>query len=231
MKKRHFDKLIGFITSNPFILFFTSFVISTLLYTGIIIIVNCFKKDPLLRFDDADKNNLIQIGLFAAAISAVWEALKARKDTIKLFEAEYQPILAMFKRIGDENTKRWKYLEYGFYKTGRKFQYLAVRNVGKGTAFNVNVYKILDNQSEENKLNIEKHSEKVIPPGSEIAIKFKQEISDVKNLNNTQYFVEACSAQRKSYWYRFVIRDIERGYIEFIKMAETETAIAETNLQ
>jgi len=206
--------------------FFIAGFILIVSYTFCIVLVNLIKGVSVLSFDDADKTNYVQIVLLCGTLTVIWEAFLARKDTYKLYEIENKPILTVSRKFASRGSSYWS---FGFFRESDRRWYLAVSNCGKGTAFNVNVYKILDQNGKVNNLNICEHSQTIIPPNSEIAIKFKQEIKALDTLNNCQLFIEAETSGNKKYWFRYHISDIKRGYIRFIKMSDDEKNIERTD--
>lgn len=213
-------------------IFFSIFFISL----GIYVIIN--NTDLGGAFDSVDRGNLVQIALFTGAVLAVWVAGNLQRETIKLQEyaihlqeEEQLPRLIMFIRDVDKDEgDRRKNWGYRFFENGSSGKYFAIRNAGKGPAYNISVTKL--GSKKVNDIEICGFSCKglsIAPGGDEIPINVYQSqkngeepkefrSSSVNDLNGIIFKVEVFTAiSEDPLFYVFSIKDVRKGQVIRLK--------------
>jgi len=197
----------------------TFFILNVLYFASYVVI--SYLVGNKIQLDQTDKANIVQIALLSGLVETIIAASKLYLQNQNLIKIEHLPILSLHvdRKKARKTDEFGEILEYSG-------QYLSIRNSGKGNAFNVKVDKILNNESKENKLHIEKYSNKFIETKSSIHIQIKEKIS-LKDLTNCQFIIEVQNVNNQKTFWRFNIRDAEKGYIELMKWSNSEQEVWE----
>jgi len=169
-------------------------------------------------------NDFILFVTAAFIIAYTYETQKMRAEMVKQTELGTMPIMCLYIRyisgIKDEE-KREKLKSYAITNEldggiRPSNYYLALRNMGKGPAFNVDV--------ESKNFKVEKYQTKFFAPepkGDEHAIKVikkpSNKIRSLEELKNEVLIIKCKSVFGKVYEYKYKINDVTERSVEFIK--------------
>jgi len=196
---------------SPIIKFFAYFFFAVIIYAGCITILNCFLRNKGIVFDDADKQNLIQIALLIGAVMALLEARRLR-------EIEYQPILSLYIRdaLKDKEGNQHKRYRWCFYRNfGETIcKYFAIRNTGKGTALNLRV-QVKNSKGKE--LEIKNISGAIIAPKKdEVAIDLKQlDPKNEKEMNGVKFLISSETITGNRWSSTYEVTDAIKGVVAY----------------
>ena len=180
-------------------------------------------------------NFIISAGTFIVLIATlavlVWytvETKKIRKQAVMQTELTTMPIMSLYIRNvdgideDDENRRRDKINKLKQYAITQEVNnginpspyYIALRNMGNGTAFNVEI--------ESENFKTEKYQTRFFAPnGDEHAVKIvKKPANKIRNLDeiNDETFIIKCkSVLGKDYEYKYKIKDVEEKIVKFEK--------------
>lgn len=167
--------------------------------------------------------NLIAIIFtFAVLIWYAYDTHRIANETVAQTELTTMPIMSLYIRnidwIADE-TKRHKIKQYAItHLEGNGIipspYYIALRNMGNGPAFNVEV--------ESENFKAEKYQTRFFAPnGDEYAVKIikkpDDKIRDVNELKGVVFIIKCRSFLGKGYEYKYKIYDVEEKIVEFGK--------------
>lgn len=165
---------------------------------------------------------------FLSLLWYTWETKKIREQTVLQTELATMPIMSLYIRNvsgideADEDRRRDKINKLKQYAITQEVNsginpsqyYIALRNMGDGTAFNVEV--------ESENFKAEKYQTRFFAPKKdEHAVKIiKKPSNKIRNINEIkdEIFIIRCqSVLGKNYEYEYKIKNVEGKEVEFIK--------------
>lgn len=180
----------------------------------------------LFYLDNA--GDIILFLTFLSLLWYTWETKKIREQTVLQTELATMPIMSLYIRNvsgineADEDQRRDKINKLKQYAITQEINnginpsqyYIALRNMGDGTAFNVEV--------ESKNFKAEKYQTRFFAPKKdEHAVKIIKKPSDkIRNINEIKdetFIIRCQSVLGKNYEYKYKIKNVEEKEVEFIK--------------